>query len=427
VFSSFADLGLIIIDEEHDGSFKQQEGVRYQARDVAIYRAKVQEIPIVLGSATPSLESYANAKSGRFDLLRLMSRASKVSLPTIELLDLNSQPSHDGMSPGMLHAIKKTLQNGKQVMLFLNRRGYAPVIYCKDCKTAATCHRCDSHLTLHRRANRMRCHHCGYEGRLQKQCSSCRSEELVEIGEGTQRVEEALSQRFPEARLLRIDRDSTRRKGALAALLEQAHRGEADILLGTQLITKGHDFPNVGMVGVLEADQGLYSTDFRATEKLFQQILQVSGRAGRRDEVGFVFIQTHFPEHAFFEKVQTHDYVGFANQLLQQREQAGFPPYGYFALIRAESTHQATALQFLRRAKQSMPAKDGVSIMDAVPAPMERKAGKYRAQLLLAANQRSMLNATLQQWLFDLSNDPDAKKIASRVRWSLDVDPLDHY
>jgi len=392
VFSSFADLGLIIVDEEHDGSFKQQDGVRYQARDVAIYRAKQANVPIVLGSATPSIETYMNADTGRYRLLRLSERATKVTLPKIELIDLNLQPTNDGLSPGMLEAIKATLANEKQVMLFLNRRGYAPVLYCKDCQQAAKCHRCDSNLTLHRRVNRMRCHHCGYEGQIKLKCGACQSTEMVDVGEGTQRVEDAIALRFPEHSLLRIDRDSTSRKGELADVLEQARSGAADILVGTQLITKGHDFPNVGMVGILEADQGLYSTDFRATEALFQQILQVSGRAGRRDEVGRVFIQTRFPEHPFFDKITQHDFIGFAKDLMLERQAANFPPFGFFALLRAESPHQAQALQFLRKARHDMQPQDGVRLMDAVPAPMERRAGKFRAQLLICANQRSIHN-----------------------------------
>lgn len=427
VFSSFADLGLIIVDEEHDGSFKQQDGVRYQARDVAIYRAKQVNIPIVLGSATPSLETYMNADSGRYQLLRLSERATKVNLPKIELIDLNMQPTNDGLSPAMLEAIKATLAKDKQVMLFLNRRGYAPVLYCKDCQQAAKCHRCDSNLTLHRRVNRMRCHHCGYEGQIKLKCDACQSTEMVDVGEGTQRVEDAIALRFPEHSLLRIDRDSTSRKGELAEVLEQARSGAADILVGTQLITKGHDFPNVGMVGILEADQGLYSTDFRASEALFQQILQVSGRAGRRDEVGRVFIQTRFPEHPFFERVTQHDFNGFAKDLMQERQAANFPPFGFFALLRAESPHQAQALQFLRKARHDIQPQDGVRLMDAVPAPMERRAGKFRAQLLICANQRSRLNNTLAQWLHLIAVDKDAKRIANSVRWSVDIDPLDHY
>lgn len=427
VFSSFANLGLIIIDEEHDGSFKQQDGVRYQARDVAIYRAKQQNIPILLGSATPSLETFVNANSGRYSLLRLSQRATNVALPTIELIDLNMQPTNDGLSPGMLEAIKATLAKSKQVMLFLNRRGYAPVLYCKDCKQTAKCHRCDSHLTLHRRINRMRCHHCGYEGQVQAQCGGCQSKEMVDIGEGTQRVEDAIARRFPEATLLRIDRDSTSRKGELADALEQARSGVVDILIGTQLITKGHDFPNVGMVGILEADQGLYSTDFRASEALFQQILQVSGRAGRRDDVGRVFIQTRFPDNPFFAKVINHDFVGFSESLIQERKVAQFPPFGFFALLRAESPHQAQALQFLRKARHDITPVDGVRLMDAIPAPMERRAGKFRAQLLICSNQRSALNRTLTLWLHQIATDKESKKLANSVRWSLDIDPLDHY
>lgn len=427
VFTSFDKLGLIVVDEEHDGSFKQQDGVRYQARDVAIYRAKQSDIPIILGSATPSLESYHNAMLGRYQLLELTERPTHVELPKIELIDLSAQPVNDGLSPAMLGAISATLDAGKQVMLFLNRRGFAPVLYCKDCNTACKCHRCDSNMTIHRRINRLRCHHCGYESGLQKRCASCDAESLVEVGEGTQRVEDALALRFPAARLLRIDRDSTRRKGELESLLKQAQDGEADILLGTQLITKGHDFPNVGTVGILDVDQGLYSTDFRASEALFQQILQVAGRAGRRSEIGRVFIQTHFAEHPFFDWVKQHDFSGFARHLLDTRRKANFPPFGYFALLRAESTHQAKALQFLRSAKQSMPPAEDVLVMDAIPAPMERRAGKYRAQLLITAQQRSHLNATLVSWLNHIADDKDARKLSGSVRWSLDIDPLDHY
>lgn len=428
VFTQMPELGLIVVDEEHDGSFKQQDSVRYHARDLAVYRAKQANIPIILGSATPSMESYANALAGRYTHLRLTKRATDVSLPKIELFDLNKQPVVEGLSPAMSEAIDHTLHNGKQVLLFLNRRGYAPVHYCSECKQAAKCHRCDSNLTVHQRVNRLRCHHCGYEGRLLHDCQSCKTKDsMLEVGEGTQRVEAAIAARFPQATLLRIDRDSTQRKGELAKLLEQARSGEADIILGTQLITKGHDFPNVGMVGVLECDHGLYSTDFRATETLFQQLLQVSGRAGRREDVGHVYIQTRFPDHPFFEYLKGHDFDGFSEQLLSERKAAGFPPHGHFALLRAESAHQAKALQFLRRAKADCGHQDGVLVMDAVPAPMERRAGRFRAQLLFISQQRSSLNAQLSRWLHYIATDKEAKKLASTVRWSLDVDPLDHY
>jgi len=402
VFSELPKLGLIVVDEEHDGSFKQQDGVRYQARDFAVYRAKQLSVPIILGSATPAMETFANAVAGRYQHIRLNKRASDVALPKVTLFDLNKQPVIDGLCPAMTEALEHTLANGKQVMLFLNRRGYAPVYYCAECKQAAKCHRCDSNLTVHQRANRLRCHHCGYEGHLHHDCRSCNSKDsMLEVGEGTQRVEASVAARFPEARLLRIDRDSTQRKG--------------------------HDFPNVGMVGILEADHGLYSTDYRATETLFQQVLQVAGRAGRRDDVGHVYIQTRFPEHPFFSYIKQHDFDGFAERLLNERKSAGFPPYGYFALLRAESSHQAKALQFLRRAKADCGQHADVMIMDAVPAPMERRAGRFRAQLLFMARQRSSLNGLLANWLHHIAVDKEAKKLASSVRWSLDIDPLDHF
>ena len=423
VFTPCDDLGLIVVDEEHDASFKQQDGVRYHARDVAIYRAKQHDIPIILGSATPSLETYANAQSGRYQLLALTRRATKVKLPEIALLDLNTSTTEDGLSLALVEAIRDCLSAGKQTILFLNRRGYAPVLFCTDCRQSVSCHRCDSNLTLHRRANRVRCHHCGYEGIVPKQCQHCQAQAMAEIGEGTQRVEEALEQRFPKAKILRIDRDSTSRKGELDKLLQQARRGEADIILGTQLLTKGHDFPEVALVGVLNADQGLYSTDFRATENLFQQILQVAGRAGRREQVGRVLIQTAFPEHHFFERICQHDFNGFAQELLAERQAANFPPFGFFALLHAQSSHQAKALQFLRRAKQDINPAQGVKVMDVIPAPMERRAGQFRAQLLLSSTQRSALNASLLLWLQLLEKNKDARKLAASVRWHLDIDP----
>ncbi|MCH2189601.1 MAG: primosomal protein N' [Gammaproteobacteria bacterium] len=428
VFTQIPKLGLMIVDEEHDASFKQQDGVRYHARDFAVYRAKQANIPILLGSATPSLESYVNAKSGRYFYVQLTKRVADVPLPKVELIDLNHQSAQDGLSPAMIEAIDHSLNHGKQVMLFLNRRGYAPVHYCSSCKSPAKCHRCDSNLTVHQRAHRLRCHHCGYEGRLIYDCHQCGAKEsMLEVGDGTQRVESALATRFPGASVLRIDRDNTSGKGQLAKMLEQAQCGRVDIILGTQLITKGHDFPNVGMVGILEADQGLYSTDYRASESLFQQVVQVAGRSGRREEMGRVYIQTRFPDHPFFDFVSSHDFDGFANTLISERKQAGFPPFGYFALLRAESTHQAKGLQFLRRAKADCGSHELVKIMDAVPALMERRAGRYRSQLLFMSPQRSALNQILGQWLRHIVQNKDAKRLAGSVRWSLDIDPIDLY
>jgi len=423
VFAPFKKLGMIIVDEEHDGSFKQQDGLRYHARDVAVYRAKQHDIPIILTSATPSLESFANAQAQRYHYLTLTERATAVALPKIHLFDTSKVALNDGLSPMLIEAIKHTLTQKKQVMLFLNRRGFAPVLYCGDCQWTAKCHRCHAHLTIHKHSNRVRCHHCGYEGKAPNKCGECHSDNLVPVGEGTQRVESALEQLFPNATTLRIDRDTTRRKGELESVLEQARNGHADILLGTQLITKGHDFPNVGMVGILNADQGLYSTDFRANEHLFQQILQVAGRAGRRDTVGHVYIQTAFPQHPLFDWVKQHDYNNFANDSLTTRRHALYPPFGYFALLRAESTHQAQSLQFLRQAKTQLPISDGLKVMDAIPAPMEKRAGRFRAQLLIMANKRSLLHAALAQWLQQI----EQQKPAPKVRWSLDIDPIDLY
>lgn len=427
VFTPLKNAGLIVVDEEHDGSLKQQDGVRYQARDVAVYRAKLEGIPIVLGSATPSFETLHNAQLGRYHRLTLTDRASNATLPQIKLLDLRTLATHDGLSAPLIAAIKKTLFAGQQVMLFLNRRGYAPVLFCKSCGQTSQCHRCDSHLTFHRRSNILRCHHCGFECKSTGQCGHCQKHELAEVGEGTQRVEDALAQLFPEAVILRIDRDSTSRKGELESKLLAVANHQVDIVLGTQLLAKGHDFPAVTMVGVLGADQGLYSTDFRAREALFQQLLQVSGRAGRRSTTGRVYIQTAFPGEPFFEFVRHHDFDGFAKDQLEERRSAGFPPYGYFAVLRAESTHQSRALQFLRQVRYALPSTDHVNILDAVPAPMERRAGRYRAQLLINAVKRADLHRILEHCLHLIDQRTEIKQGAATVRWSLDIDPFDLY
>lgn len=427
VFTPFKNLGLIVVDEEHDASFKQQDGVRYHSRDVAIYRAKLLNIPIVLGSATPSLESFANSKKGRFGYIELSERATQVALPKVSLIDTTHQPLNEGLTPAMLEAIKKTLAQQAQVMLYLNRRGFAPVLYCGECKTSQKCHRCDSNLTVHRQSNSVRCHHCGYQAKMPNSCQACGSLNLCDVGEGTQRVEQALNAMFAEAKVLRIDRDSTRRKGELEAALAAVRNGEVDILIGTQLLTKGHDFPNIGMVGILGADHGLYSTDFRANEHLFQQIVQVAGRAGRRQTCGQVFIQTAFVEHPFFEFVKNHDYHAFAEQCLQERQSAALPPSAYLTLFRAESVKPALAIQFLKQVKARLIAEGGVNVMDPIAAPMERRAGKYRAQLLLQAQQRSSLNQCLEQFLNQLNTEQQLKKLARTVRWSIDVDPQDLY
>lgn len=423
VFAPFKDLGLIVVDEEHDNSFKQQDGVRYHARDVANYRAKKQNVPIVFGSATPSIETLAHAKAGRYQYVRLTERAAGAVLPQVLLLDLRGLPNNDGLSPPMIEAIEQCIQQKQQAILYLNRRGYAPVQYCSSCGWRGKCQRCDAHLTHHKAINKVRCHHCGYENIAPQQCPECGHPQLADVGEGTQRLEQALAERFPDANIVRIDRDSTRRKGELEAVLEKVRQGEGDILLGTQLLTKGHDFPNVAMVGIVNADQGLYSNDFRATEVLFQQILQVSGRAGRRQQQGKVYIQTHFPEHPCFQWLKQHDFDAFADDLLSERQAALYPPFGYFALIRAEATERSNALDFLQWASGRIPNIEHVSVMDAVPSPMERRAGRYRAQLLISSTDRAALHYSLKQWLNNISDQPQTR----RIRWSLDIDPIDMY
>ncbi|MEO0368873.1 MAG: primosomal protein N' [Pseudomonadota bacterium] len=427
VFTGFKNLGLIIIDEEHDGSFKQQDGVRYHARDTAIYRAKQLDIPIVLGSATPSLESFHNATNGKYRLVRLPQRVNDVPLPEILFVDLDKEPVHDGISPALLTSIKKHFSVGQQSLIFLNRRGYAPAVYCSACKAIERCHRCDANLTLHRAQGRLRCHHCGYERRVNDKCSSCGATELKELGDGTQRIEASLTERLPDARLQRIDRDSTSAVGALEHQLTAASEGEIDILIGTQLVTKGHDFPNLAFVGVVEADQGLFSTDFRAAEHLFQQLVQVAGRAGRREQQGQVLIQTRFSTHDFYHSVKSQDYEAFAVKELQQRMSFGLPPFGFLGLWRAESVHEAKAMQFLRALKHHMPVDPDVTIMDPVGAPMAKRAGRYRAHLLLQSSSRKSLHQSLVTGLNAIGESSELKRQAGQVRWSVDVDPQDMY
>ncbi len=427
VLTSIPNLGLIVVDEEHDTSFKQQDGVRYHARDTAIYRAKLANIPIVLGSATPALESFQNALTQRYKLLELSQRAIDSVLPEVELIDLEQQEANEGLTPALRKQLQVTHSAERQSMLFINRRGFAPALYCVECKTTLRCHRCDAHLTVHRTHNRVRCHHCGYDSRIPNSCTNCKSTDLKDLGEGTQRVESSIEALLPKAKVVRIDRDSTRNKGQLESLLNSVKTGEVDIMVGTQLLTKGHDFDQLSLVGVLEADQGLYSSDFRSTEHLFQQLVQVAGRAGRRGERGRVLIQTRFKQHPLFEFVAAQDYRGFAESELQVREQIQLPPFSFLAMLRAESTHDARAMQFLRAAKTKVPNIDGVRVMDAVPAPMAKRAGRYRTQLLLQARERKALHHCLSALLEAIEADDGLRKLANGVRWSLDIDPQDLY
>jgi len=425
VFTPLARPGLIIIDEEHDASLKQQEGFRYSARDLAIVRAHRLEIPIVLGSATPSLESMGNVAQGRFQDIQLPERAGAATHPSIQLLDVRHQPMTEGVSRTLLDAMRAHLARGEQVLLFLNRRGYAPTLLCHDCGWVAACQRCDAHMTFHRQQRRLRCHHCGAERSVDEHCPQCASTDLRNLGYGTERITHALSEQFPDAHIVRVDRDTTRRKGALEALLSEIGSGKAQILVGTQMLAKGHDFPKLTLVGVLDADQGLYSADFRASERMAQLILQVAGRAGRAEHPGKVLIQTHHPDHPVLQTLLNGDYHAFAERALAERREAQLPPFAHLALIRAEAPGAGAPMDFLGQAQQLALACaiPGVDILGPVPSPMERRAGRYRAQLLLQARQRRPLHELLHQWIPQV----EAVKSARKVRWSVDVDPLDMF
>lgn len=424
VFTPMPRLGLIIVDEEHDQSYKQHEGFRYHARDLAVMRAKRQNAAIVLGSATPSLESVHNVNTGIYTALELPARAGDAVLPQIELLDLKSLAINEGLTHPLRQAITQTLQRGEQSLLFLNRRGYAPVLMCHQCGWIQSCSRCDAHMILHRGKGQLRCHHCGHQQPVPVSCPACQAKPLKPVGEGTERIEDVLAQQFPGARIERVDRDTTARKGELERKLQAIQNREVDIIVGTQMLAKGHDFPAITLVGVLNADQGLYGADFRAPEHLIQQLMQVSGRSGRADKPGKVFIQTHHPEHPLFAALLAHSYRQFADGALNERRQAGFPPFTKLALFRAEATQPGAAIGFLQQARNlgiKLRQDDAVQIIEPLPAPMEKRAGRYRAQLLVQSDERAALHRLLSAWLPQIAAMPASRK----VRWSVDVDPVD--
>jgi len=422
IFTPLPNLALILVDEEHDSSFKQQDGLRYSARDVAIFRANQRKIPIVLGSATPSLESYYNASKGRYQLLRLSQRAVQpAQLPLVRCIDVTKLPLQEGLSEPLLTAIQTRLERGEQSLIFLNRRGYSPVLMCTACGWLSSCLNCAGKLVLHLKDRSLRCHHCGHQQRVPRACPSCGNSDLQPVGMGTQRIEAALQAHFPDARILRVDRDSTRHKGSWEKMRQQIHSGEADILVGTQMLAKGHDFPNLTLVGVLNPDGGLYSADFRASEKLFAQLTQVGGRAGRADKAGEVIVQTAFPQHPLFAALRAHDFTKWAEILLAERQQAGFPPFYFQALLSAESKSEADVFHFLREARVAGKtlAKE-VDVYGVVPASMPKRANHFRAQLLVQSAQRKLLQDFLREWQQDLNALP-----AKNIRWSLDIDPLE--
>lgn len=419
VFAPLPQLGLIVVDEEHDASYKQMDGLRYSARDLAVVRAQQRGVPVILGSATPALETYYNAETGRYRLLELPQRIN-AALPRIDCISTRDQPLADGLAPRLLAAIAERIARGEQSLVFINRRGYAPVLICHACGWLSNCHRCSAQLVLHLRDRQLRCHHCGHLAPVPATCPECGNAELAPLGQGTQRVEAALSQRFPDARVLRIDRDSTRGRHTWRAMRRQIHAREVDILVGTQILAKGHDFPHLSLVGVLNADSMLYSADFRAPERLFALLSQVSGRAGRADIQGEVLIQTEFPQHPLYAALRSQDYASFARSLLAERRRAGFPPFVHQALLRAEAPKLEAALAFLESAAQlGKTLSQRVTIYDPVPAGMMRLAGRERAQLLVQCDSRSELQVFLTAWQTKLA-DPALR----RARWSLDVDPL---
>jgi primosomal protein N' (replication factor Y) len=423
VFTPLPDAGLIVVDEEHDGSYKQFDGIRYHARDFALVRAKALGIPVVLGSATPSLESLHNARQGRYTHLRLPRRAGDARPPQVRVLDVRKRALEAGLSPDLLVAIRGALDAGGQVLVFKNRRGYAPVLLCHDCGWSVQCQRCDAPMTVHAGGRRLQCHHCGARRPAPPACPDCGGLALQPQGVGTERLEQFLAERYADMPVLRVDRGSTRRRDALEGLLAELG-DQPGILVGTQMLAKGHDLPNLTLVAVVGIDEGLFSADFRAGEKLAQLLIQVAGRAGRAQRRGEVLLQTHHPEHPLLQLLVHGGYHAFADAELEQREAAGFPPFAHLALLRAEAKHADPPMQFLQAAKAAL--RDSGAQLDLhgpLPAPMPRRAGYQRVQLLLSAPRRPALHAALDATMDALRALPEARK----VRWSLDVDPADLY
>ena len=422
IFTPLKNPGLIVVDEEHDHSFKQQEGLRYSARDLAIVRAKHLDIPVVLGTATPTLEMLHHCRSGHYQHLRLPVRAGGAKPPALRLVDTARSPATDGISEPLAEAIRGHLQADGQVLIFLNRRGFAPTLICSSCGHIAGCDRCDSRLTVHARSRELRCHHCGHVRPLDTSCGEC-GEAVKPLGEGTERLEDALRDRFPGQTIMRIDSDSTQRKGAMHEALDQAREGEADVLVGTQMLSKGHHFPKLSLVGIVNADQGLFGTDFRSAERMAQSIIQVAGRAGRESRPGEVLIQTAFPEHVFWSTLINGGYEQVADEALAEREVTRWPPFTRLALIRSAAHRHEDALNFLEVARQSLQnhGAESLRVLGPVDAPMARKAGRYRTQLLLQSSDRRTLHGILRELRPALEQDPAARK----VRWSIDVDPIE--
>ena len=422
VFTSLPKLALIVVDEEHDASYKQHEGFRYSARDLAVMRARGAGVPVILGSATPSLETVENAASGRYIRHLLPQRPGAAQPPRMSLIDLRRHAAEQGLSTPAIQAIDQHLEAGGQIIVFLNRRGYAPSLFCNSCGWVAPCAHCDARMTLHRRALKLRCHHCGAQAPVPTICANC-GQALLAVGQGTERVEETLARLFPDAPLARLDSDSAAGRGSIQTVLDRVHSGEARILVGTQMLTKGHHFPDVTLVVVLDADQGLFASDFRATERLAQTITQVAGRAGRESRAGEVVIQTQFPEHPLLNRLITEGYDSFAASALAERREAAWPPYSRLALLRAEAKDSDALDAFLRAAAAAGEGlrENAVTVRGPAAALIARRADHYRAHLLIETALRSTLQHFLGRWLPKIDDLPRP----AGLRWSIDVDPLE--
>ena len=421
VFTPLPDVGLIVVDEEHDGSFKQDNELRYHARDLAVWRAKQSGCPVVLGSATPSLESWHKAQSGAYRLLQLTERAhTAAQLPQVDILNVGRLKLDNGFSPQALQLLKQNFEAGGMSLVYLNRRGFAPALFCGDCGHTFGCPNCSAKMVLHQRARQLRCHHCDHREAIPFKCPDCGNQDLTAVGHGTQRVEETLRAFLPKAAVVRVDRDSTAHKNDWADLYRRIADNEIDILVGTQMLAKGHDFARLNLIIVLNADGSLYSADFRAPERLFAELMQVSGRAGRADKPGKVLIQTQLPEHPVFAAVKAQDYAVFAENELNERQMFAMPPFGFQTAVRADAPRVADAMEFLNAAKETLAPllPESVSQFGAAPMLMVRLAERERAQIFLESTSRQDLHRAVSLWVQVLQQNRDGK-----IRWSVDVDP----
>lgn len=425
IFTPMPDLGIIIIDEEHDGSFKQQDGFRYSARDLAVLRASRLQIPLLLGTATPSLETYHNALQGRYQHLRLTARAGNAKPPEIQLLDIRGKSLSEGFAADTHAAIAGEIAAGNQVLVFLNRRGYAPTLECQDCGWLASCSHCDLRMTVHQSPRHLHCHHCGHQRGIPRQCPNCKSTRLQPLGQGTERSEIALTEWFPQTRVIRVDRDSTRNKQAMNKILDEVHKGEPCILIGTQMLAKGHHFADVTLVVIIDADTGLFSTDFRGPERMGQLLLQVAGRAGRAEKPGRVILQSMHCDHPLVQTLVQRGYHAFAELILQERNITQLPPYRYLALLRAESKYPEQAMNFLKMAREEAQrlcvSSPRLQYLGPLPSMIEKRGDRFRYQLQFNSAQRK----PLQQLLTQLGQKLEAHALGKRVRWAIDVDPIE--